>query len=56
MPPRLPFCSVSLPSRELFAAPELFFFEVMAVMGRAHPRPVETYIDEILAFFDRRER
>jgi predicted nucleic acid-binding protein len=33
---------------ELFAVPELFFFEVMAVLGRVHPRPAETYQDAFL--------
>jgi predicted nucleic acid-binding protein len=33
---------------ELFAVPELFFFEVLAVLGRTHPRPVETYQDAFL--------
>jgi predicted nucleic acid-binding protein len=33
---------------ELFAVPELFFFEVLAVLGRAHPRPLETYKEAFL--------
>ncbi len=33
---------------ELFAVPELFFSEVLAVLGRAHPHPVETYQDAFL--------
>jgi predicted nucleic acid-binding protein len=33
---------------ELFAVPELFFFEVMAVLGRVHPFPAETYQDAFL--------
>lgn len=32
----------------LFAVPELFFFEVLAVLGRTHPHPVATYIDAFL--------
>jgi len=32
----------------LFAVPELFFFEVMAVLGRVHPRPAETYKEAFL--------
>ena len=28
---------------DLFAVPELFFFEVFAVLARTHPRPEETY-------------
>jgi predicted nucleic acid-binding protein len=33
---------------ELFAVPEMFFFEVLAVLGRTHPRPLETYRDAFL--------
>jgi predicted nucleic acid-binding protein len=33
---------------ELFAVPELFFFEVLAVLCRTHPHPVETYQDAFL--------
>ena len=33
---------------ELFAVPELFFFEVLAVLGRTHPHPLETYQDAFL--------
>ena len=33
---------------ELFAVPELFFFEVMAVLGRVHPRPAQTYQEAFL--------
>ncbi len=33
---------------ELFAVPEMFFFEVLAVLGRMHPRPSETYRDAFL--------
>jgi predicted nucleic acid-binding protein len=33
---------------ELFAVPELFFFEVLAVLGRMHPNPLETYRDAFL--------
>jgi predicted nucleic acid-binding protein len=33
---------------ELFAVPELFFFEVMAVLGRVHPLPEETYLEAFL--------
>ncbi len=33
---------------ELFAVPELFFFEVLAVLGRVHPSPAETYRDAFL--------
>ncbi len=33
---------------ELFAVPELFFFEVLAVLGRTHPRPRETYQEAFL--------
>lgn len=33
---------------ELFAVPELFFFEVLAVLGRAHPFPAETFKDAFL--------
>jgi predicted nucleic acid-binding protein len=33
---------------ELFAVPELFFFEVIAVLGRVHPSPAETYRDAFL--------
>ena len=33
---------------ELFAVPELFFFEVLAVLGRMHPNPLETYQDAFL--------
>jgi predicted nucleic acid-binding protein len=33
---------------ELFAVPELFFFEMMAVLGRVHPSPAETYQDAFL--------
>ena len=33
---------------ELFAVPELFFFEVLAVLGRMHPHPLETYKDAFL--------
>ncbi|MGA2614932.1 MAG: type II toxin-antitoxin system VapC family toxin [Spirochaetia bacterium] len=33
---------------ELFAVPELFFFEVLAVLGRTHPHPLETYKDAFL--------
>ncbi len=28
---------------ELFAVPDLFFFEVLAVLGRIHPSPAEAY-------------
>jgi len=31
-----------------FAVPELFFFEVFAVLTRLHPRPRETYRDSFL--------
>lgn len=31
-----------------FAVPELFFFEVLAVLGRVHPRPVQTYVHAFL--------
>jgi len=33
---------------ELFAVPELFFFEVLAVLGRVHPRPLEAYVTAFL--------
>jgi predicted nucleic acid-binding protein len=33
---------------ELFAVPEMFFFEVLAVLARTHPRPFETYRDAFL--------
>ena len=33
---------------ELFAVPELFFFELMTVLGRVHPHPAETYRDAFL--------
>ena len=33
---------------EDFAVPELFFFEVLAVLGRTHPRPVQTYVQAFL--------
>ena len=33
---------------EIFAVPELFFFEVLAVLGRVHPSPTETYRDAFL--------
>jgi len=33
---------------ELFAVPELFFFEVLTVLGRTHPHPFETYQDAFL--------
>jgi predicted nucleic acid-binding protein len=33
---------------EQFAVPEMFFFEVLAVLGRTHPRPHETYRDAFL--------
>jgi predicted nucleic acid-binding protein len=33
---------------ELFAVPELFFFEVLAVLGRVHPRAVAAYLDGFL--------
>jgi predicted nucleic acid-binding protein len=33
---------------EIFAVPELFFFEVLAVLARAHPRPLETYREAFL--------
>ena len=33
---------------ELFAVPELFFFEMLAVLGRMHPHPLETYKDAFL--------
>ncbi len=32
----------------LFAVPELFVFEVLAVLGRVHPRPLDTYRDAVL--------
>ena len=32
----------------MFAVPELFFFEVLAVLGRTPPRPLETYQDAFL--------
>lgn len=34
---------------ESFAVPELFFFEVLAVLGRTHPRPMETYTEAFLS-------
>jgi predicted nucleic acid-binding protein len=37
-----------LESPELFAVPELFFFEVYAVLARRHPRPAETYHESFL--------
>jgi predicted nucleic acid-binding protein len=33
---------------EAFAVPELFFFEVLAVLCRAHPRPTETFLEAFL--------
>jgi predicted nucleic acid-binding protein len=33
---------------ELFAVPEVFFFEVLAVLGRVHPRAAETYQEAFL--------
>ena len=33
---------------DLFAVPELFFFEVLAVLGRVHPHPAETYQEAFL--------
>lgn len=33
---------------EDFAVPELFFFEVLAVLGRTHPRPVQAYVQAFL--------
>jgi predicted nucleic acid-binding protein len=33
---------------ELFAVPELFFFEVLSVLGRVHPHPAQTYQDAFL--------
>ena len=33
---------------ELFAVPELFFFEVLAVLRRRHPHPFRTYQDAFL--------
>ena len=33
---------------EQFAVPELFFFEVLAVLGRSHPHSNETYVEAFL--------
>jgi predicted nucleic acid-binding protein len=33
---------------EIFAVPELFFFEVLAVLGRVQPSPAEAYRDAFL--------
>jgi len=33
---------------ELFAVPELFFFEVLAVLGRTHPKPAQVYEEAFL--------
>jgi len=33
---------------DLFAVPELFFFEVLSVLGRTHPRPLKTYREAFL--------
>jgi len=33
---------------DAFAVPELFFFEVLAVLARTHPHPLETYTEAFL--------
>lgn len=33
---------------ELFAVPELLFFEVLSVLARRHPRPLDTYQEAFL--------
>ena len=35
-------------SPDLFAVPELFFFEVLAVLTRRHPRPLDIYQEAFL--------
>jgi predicted nucleic acid-binding protein len=37
---------------ELFAIPELFPFEVFAVLGRLHPQPAEAFRDGVIPILD----
>jgi predicted nucleic acid-binding protein len=37
---------------EFFAVPELFSFEVFAVLGRVHPQPAEAFLDGVVPILE----